>query len=59
MKSRKSAKGTDTAALDKYAKEFDARLADAEFKIEDFKEALMEKLDKADYAALASDKVTK
>ena len=45
--------------MDKFAKELDQRLQEAELKIDDIKEALCEKLDRGDYQVLASDKVTK
>lgn len=45
--------------VDKFAKELDQRLQEAELKIDDIKEALCEKLDRGDYQVLASDKVTK
>ena len=45
--------------MDKFAKELDQRLQEAELKIDDIKEALSEKLDRGDYQVLSSDKVTK
>ena len=45
--------------VDKFAKELDQRLQEAELKIDDIKEALCEKLDRGDYQVLSSDKVTK
>ena len=62
MRSKASIKGEASASaaeLQKYVKDFEQRISDVEFKVIDFSGAIGEKLDKGDYAVLASDKVTK
>ena len=59
-KSKKSISGSSAGPdIELYAKELEGRITEMEGAFEDFKEALTEKLDKGDYAVLASDKVTK
>ena len=61
IRSKKTIVGTEGSAgnFDKYAKEIEHRLGDVELRLEDIAGALSEKLEKGDYAVLASDKVTK